>query len=292
MKLIYQGKSSKGGVYRIFNISNGRQYIGSTHRFKSRWTTHQKDLVEGNHHCKFLQRDFDKCGPDAFIFEIVEVVDILLENKKEAKEKRYDIEDAAIKKAVEVFGRGEVYNSYLDVRRREYKPNAIESRKHMSAKMTELYKDPERLKQASDFSKKRWEGHSANITVTNKKTGESVLIDKPIKAWCEEQGISYKAFHLMVLGKTKSSGGWFLGSSEPNYVSQKGQKRKPLSKEHRAKIAGGKYKDVILTHQDTDKTMSVGENIKETCRSTGISYSNLQKMLSGACKSACGWKVS
>lgn len=278
MKCIYQGKSSKGGVYRILNTNNGRQYIGSTHRFKSRWTTHQKDLIEGNHHCKSLQRDFDKCGTDSFNFEIVEVVEILLENKKEAKEKRYDIEDAAIKKAVEIFGREEVYNSYLDVRRREYKPNVIESRKHMSALMTDMYKDPERLKQASDFSKKRWEGHSVNITVTNKNSGESVLIDKPLKTWCKERNVGYKAFHLMVRGKTKSSSGWYIGNSEPKYVSQKGQKRKPLSKEHRAKITGSKYKGTVIV-LPCGKEVVIEDNIKDFCREHNLSYSSLTKIL-------------
>jgi len=277
MKFIYQGKSSKGGVYRILNTSNGRQYIGSTHRFKTRWTAHQKDLTNGNHHCKFLQRDFDKCGTDSFIFEIIEVVEILLE-KKEAKEKRYDIEDATIKKAVEIFGREEVYNSYLDVRRREYKPNVIESRKHMSTLMTELYKDPERLKQASDFSKKRWEGHSANITVTNKNTGESVLIDKPLKTWCKERNIDYRAFHLMVRGKTKSSSGWFLGHAEPVYTSQKGQIRKPLSKEHRAKIAGSKYKGTAFV-LPCGKEVVIGESVKDFCREHNLSYSTTTKYL-------------
>lgn len=291
MKFIYHNKSNAGGVYRILNIQNGRVYIGSAHSFKKRWLIHQRQLLSNNHHCKFLQRDFDKCGTDAFICEVVEVVDDESLDKKQAKESRFNIEQREINKTLES-NKSLLYNGHTKVRRISYKPHTEKRKEFMSVLMTEMYKDPERLKQASDYSKKRWEGHSANITVTNKKTGESVLIDKPIKVWCEERGLNYKAFHLMVLGKTKSSGGWFLGSSEPNYVSQKGQKRKPLSKEHRAKIAGGKYKDVILTHQDTGKTMLVGENIRETCRTTGISYSSLQKMLSGDCKSACGWKVS
>lgn len=290
--------ANKGGIYKITNVINGRIYVGSTHMFKKRGPSHKNDLIANRHKNTFLQSDFNKCGAEAFIFEILEMVegneklrlaceqkylDQFFDNGKNC----YNLEKIA---GFSRIGRGnnKMYNPETDGRAG---PKSQEWVENMSAKMTEIYKDPERLKQASDFSKKRWEGHSANITVTNKKTGESVLIDKPVKVWCEEQSLNYKAFHMMVTGKSKSSGGWFLGSSEPKYTSQKGQKRKPLSQEHRAKIAGGKYKDVILVHLETGETMLVGDNIKETCRNNSLSYSSLQKMLIGDCKSACGWTM-
>ena len=96
----------------------------------------------------------------------------------------------------------------------------------------------------------------------------------------------------MVRGKTKSSGGWFLGKKEPKYIERKGEKRKPLTREHKAKIAGGKYKGVALTNKVTGATFTLGSNVKETCREKGISYSSLQKMLNGKCKSASGHILS
>lgn len=210
MKKMYQGKSRKGGVYRILNTKNGRSYIGSTYLFKVRWNRHEKDLSSGNHHCKFLQRDFNKCGEDAFVFEVLEVIDAINDNKKQAKEKRYDAEQRLINETKEKFGRDKVYNGYLGIRRREYKPQPEKRKKLMSEKMKELYSDPKRKAEASKHAQKRWSKHSADITVVNKKTGETVTINQSVRSWCEDRGLSYKAFHLMIQGKTKSNGGWKL----------------------------------------------------------------------------------
>lgn len=239
--------ANKGGIYKITNIINGRIYVGSTYMFKMRGPSHKNDLIANRHKNTFLQSDFNKCGAAAFIFEVLEMVEgdeksrLLCEQKYldqffDSGKQCYNLEKTA---GLSRKGRGNnrMYDPATDGRSG---PKSQEWTDKMSAKMAELYKDPERLKQASNFSKKRWEGHSVNITVTNKNSGESVLIDKPLKTWCKERNVGYKAFHLMVRGKTKSSSGWYIGNSEPKYVSQKGQKRKPLSKEHRAKITGSK----------------------------------------------------
>lgn len=204
----YMTQTNKGGIYRIRNTINERQYIGSTYKFRTRWNAHLKDLNAGTHHCKFLQRDFDKCGNQHFVFEIIQVVDNV--DRQLAKETRYDLEDRTIKELVLNLGRAFLYNGYLDVRRTSHKPQTDERKHHMHVLMTEVYKDPARIKQASLYSQKRWKTHSVNICVTNKVTGQTVLIDKSLRSWCIEQGLSYKAFHLMVNGKTKSSNGWVL----------------------------------------------------------------------------------
>lgn len=74
MEFIYNGNSRKSGVYKITNKTNGRTYIGSSKEFKSRWRKHELSLEKGTHYNKFLQRDYVKCGTDAFVFEIIELV--------------------------------------------------------------------------------------------------------------------------------------------------------------------------------------------------------------------------
>ena len=81
MEYVYGGFSLKSGVYKLTNKLNGRIYIGSTHRFKKRWSEHSKRLESGKHSNKFLQADYNKCGDEAFVFEVVEVVEGPQENR-------------------------------------------------------------------------------------------------------------------------------------------------------------------------------------------------------------------
>ena len=81
MEYKYEGCSLKSGVYKLTNKLNGRIYIGSAREFKERWKTHTKRLKSGNHSNKFLQADFNKCGEDVFIFEVIEVVEGSQENR-------------------------------------------------------------------------------------------------------------------------------------------------------------------------------------------------------------------
>jgi group I intron endonuclease len=74
MRFIYNGHANEGGIYRITNQINGRFYIGSTCQFKVRWATHRRELLKGDHYNAFLQNDFNKCGADAFVVEVLEVI--------------------------------------------------------------------------------------------------------------------------------------------------------------------------------------------------------------------------
>lgn len=75
MEFKYEGNSLKGGVYKLTNKLNGRSYYGSSRRFKERWRAHENSLISGKHQNKFLQADYNKCGTDVFIFEVLDVVD-------------------------------------------------------------------------------------------------------------------------------------------------------------------------------------------------------------------------
>ena len=57
------------GVYVIENGVNGHRYIGSAVSFKKRFREHHRQLSEGRHHSRYLQRAWDKYGADAFRFK-------------------------------------------------------------------------------------------------------------------------------------------------------------------------------------------------------------------------------
>lgn len=56
------------GVYAITSPS-GKQYIGSAISFKNRWREHRRQLRNGEHHSKPLQRAWDKYGGENFVFD-------------------------------------------------------------------------------------------------------------------------------------------------------------------------------------------------------------------------------
>ena len=61
----------QSGVYQIVNTVNDKRYVGSAKCFKYRWGTHRRHLEKGVHHSQYLQRAWDKYGPEAFQFEII-----------------------------------------------------------------------------------------------------------------------------------------------------------------------------------------------------------------------------
>lgn len=63
------------GVYAIINIRTWKTYIGSAARASGvarRWGEHRSELARGRHHSRRLQRAWDKYGPDAFEFIVIE----------------------------------------------------------------------------------------------------------------------------------------------------------------------------------------------------------------------------
>jgi group I intron endonuclease len=61
------------GIYQIRNIVSGRIYVGSAADIDMRWHNHRYRLRKGNHHSASMQRSWNKHGPAAFSFEIIEL---------------------------------------------------------------------------------------------------------------------------------------------------------------------------------------------------------------------------
>jgi group I intron endonuclease len=60
------------GVYKIHCLKNNKTYYGSAKNLKKRWKDHVRSLKEGKHHNKYLQKDYDKYGQNAFEFKVLE----------------------------------------------------------------------------------------------------------------------------------------------------------------------------------------------------------------------------
>jgi group I intron endonuclease len=66
------------GVYAWTNTVNGKVYVGSSTDVCRRKSAHLRRLKAGKHENEHLQRAWNKYGPTAFEFEILEVVDDLI----------------------------------------------------------------------------------------------------------------------------------------------------------------------------------------------------------------------
>ena len=62
-------------IYKITNLVNGKFYVGSSVRPRTRFGEHRRTLRTGEHHCGHLQRAWNKYGEANFRFEVVEHVD-------------------------------------------------------------------------------------------------------------------------------------------------------------------------------------------------------------------------
>ena len=68
-------KTRVSGVYRIYCASTDKAYIGSSFCMAERWRHHRAKLQHGTHRNAYLQAAWDKHGADAFVFEVVELVE-------------------------------------------------------------------------------------------------------------------------------------------------------------------------------------------------------------------------
>lgn len=59
------------GIYAIVNTETGRAYVGSSTSMRRRWYIHRRSLNKGNHHCRWLQRSWNKYGSESFTFMVI-----------------------------------------------------------------------------------------------------------------------------------------------------------------------------------------------------------------------------
>lgn len=223
MKKIFHDASNLGGVYKILNLENGRQYFGSTSCFYKRANSHFNDLEMNRHTNTFLQNDFNKCGSDVFLFEVVEVVPGTkvdwLTKEQVFLDQFYD-------------GQKNCYNLVKDAfdnrsgTRNKEAPDPLTDKRFKTPTEEILAKRGLAIRKAKDNPESRararencknglWKNHSANVTLVNTTTQETIQVSVSLREFALSRGLSYKALHLMTKGKTKSSQGWTVVKKKP-----------------------------------------------------------------------------
>ena len=89
----------KTGIYQIRNTVNGMIYIGSSINIAARWREHKYDLNMNKHRNQHLQSAYNKYGKDAFVYEVLEVLDEGSKEKQFEREQYWiDLKEACNKK--------------------------------------------------------------------------------------------------------------------------------------------------------------------------------------------------
>jgi group I intron endonuclease len=72
----YKERIKPAGIFQVKNMENGKVLLGSSLNLEGPLNSHRFMLKIGSHTNKVLQADWDKFGPDKFVFEILEVVQV------------------------------------------------------------------------------------------------------------------------------------------------------------------------------------------------------------------------
>ncbi|MFI5252384.1 MAG: GIY-YIG nuclease family protein [Bacteroidota bacterium] len=72
----YKERKKPAGVFQVKNIANGKVLLGSSLNLEGALNSHKFMLTIGKHRNEAIQKDWDKYGPDKFIFEILETVKV------------------------------------------------------------------------------------------------------------------------------------------------------------------------------------------------------------------------
>lgn len=75
IKRQYLEATKDAGIFLITNTTNGKVYLGSSLNLHGPLNKHRFMLSTKSHYIDGLQKDWNQFGPDAFKFEIVEVIE-------------------------------------------------------------------------------------------------------------------------------------------------------------------------------------------------------------------------
>lgn len=72
----YKERAKSAGVFRIENTENHKVLLGSSMNLEGPLNRHRFLLTTGSHPNKILQKDWNEYGPDKFVFEVLQLVEM------------------------------------------------------------------------------------------------------------------------------------------------------------------------------------------------------------------------
>jgi len=71
----YKERKISAGIFQIRNTLKNKVLLGSSKNLEGIWNSNRFQLSAGAHRNKKLQEDWNECGAECFIFEILEVIE-------------------------------------------------------------------------------------------------------------------------------------------------------------------------------------------------------------------------
>jgi group I intron endonuclease len=217
---------AKTGIYSITQKSTGRKYIGSTsENFYKRWRRHLSELKKGNHHSQFLQRTWDKCGSNDFVFEIIEFHDAL---SVSGNLSLLNLEQSYLDKLTPEFNispsahsrKGMKVSNETRARIKEarkyqvMKPVTEETKKKISESNKGKHEASIETRRKMAEAKKGLPLRAINTYVLTSPDGVDITV-KNLKDFCRENNLNYQNLFHVIRGDRKSSQGWKIVKINP-----------------------------------------------------------------------------
>lgn len=76
LKREYKERPKQAGVFQVKNTASGKVLLGSSLNLEGPLNAHKFMLTTGGHRNQALQQEWNEYGPDNFVFEILEVVQV------------------------------------------------------------------------------------------------------------------------------------------------------------------------------------------------------------------------
>lgn len=284
MERNYKQSANQGGTYKITNSINGKIYYGSTVRFRTRCDQHQKDLEKNKHGNKHLQAAWNKDGSDAFVFEVIELITGL-------KQDRLNAEQLLLDKYWD--GCVNCYNiektAWSREGRKSKNPSPNKGRKHTE----------ETKKKISVFHKgKTWrkgiklsEKHREAISKANKgKTKSSEIRQRMSKAQAGRIVTNETKQKISLSRKGKLTGqNHYMFGLKHTEESKKKMSIAKLGKSHTEEWKQ-KIRKTYYVISPTNEKITIS-NVKEFCELNQLYLPCFRRMLFGKRPSHKGWKV-
>lgn len=249
----------KSGVYLIENTADGRVYIGSTTQsFTIRWRLHKRQLRQGAHDNRFLQRAWDKYSEIAFAFRVLEVVDNPMDVI--AAEQRWIDHYRA---------QGICYNLAPIAGSNAGTHWSDESRQRASESAKRRVASPEGQALLSRANAKTYPGFVA-------PDGTVYAPVDNLSAFCAEHGLDLAALHRVHQGKVKRHKGW------TRYDGAIAASDQRLSHANAKMYPGFIAPDGTVYRNIT--------NLSEFCRQHGLIQPNMSAVARGVKASHRGWR--
>lgn len=279
MEKLYHNSANKSGVYKIFNKINDRIYIGSAKQFKDRIRDHLNSLLKNKHKNKFLQHDFNKCGGENFVFEVLEVIE-------GAQEKRLKIEQYYI-------------DLYFDNQILCYNLN-----KNASIPIILSYdQELERRKKISESTKGKVVSEETKKKISQAHIGKVKTEEHRKNIGLASRGRKMSENNKQKLSERMKGNQNTLGRSSWN-KGKKLDKQSEITKQKRSES----MKENFIKNPDRKQKISVHNskkyflinpngdfvdifNLRLFCQENNLAERNMRKVISGERKSHKGWTL-